>query len=85
MSTSFNRNTDNGIDELQDEQNDIVSKYEGDVDMVISGDFNSRSGKQQCFIIDDDSKSQPHISECYNNDSFCKLRQNKDHVVNTFW
>ena len=54
------RNTDNGIDKLQNELNDIVSKYESNVDVVITGDFNSRTG-----IIDDNSKTQPHIPECY--------------------
>ena len=68
------RKTDNGIDKLQDEPNDTVSKYEGDVDVVITCDFHSRTGKNYDFIIDDISKTQPHIPECYKYDSFCKSR-----------
>ena len=73
------RNIDNGIDKLQDELNDIVSKYEGDIDVVITGDFNSRTGKNYDFIIDDNSKTQPHIPECYENDSF--VNQDKTKIM----
>ena len=78
------RSTDNGIDELENKLNDIVSKCNGEVDIVITGDFNSRTGINHAYIFDDDSKTQPNVPECYESDSFCILRQNTDHVVNNF-
>jgi exonuclease III len=76
------RCTENGIEELENELNDMVSQNNADI--ILTGDFNSRTGVNSDFIIGDDNDVQPHIHECYERDNFSMCRQNKDRVTNNF-
>ena len=67
----------NGIDLIEDNLLDIVSKHP-DSYLLLAGDFNARCGDLQDISIDDDLEFIINEDDVYENDSFQEERKSKD-------
>ncbi|XP_077996531.1 uncharacterized protein LOC144449832 [Glandiceps talaboti] len=83
-STFYNDlNSDNGVELFEGQLVEVISKLP-DVDVIVTGDFNARTGCESDYIIDDDPKYVIDDNCDYDADSFCVRRASKDKIVNTF-
>ena len=73
----------NGIDLIEDNLLDIVSKHP-DSYLLLAGDFNARCGDLQDILIDDDLEFIINEDDVYENDSFQEERKSKDKTINNF-
>ena len=84
-STVYDSCEKGGIGLLEEKISKIIDSYDN-VDMMLAGDFNSRTGELDDFIIDDSPDFIPELSEnpSYDVDDFDIPRASMDKEVNKF-